>query len=502
MGPTRLTLTSRNDGEPTSSPGASEATPVPPAGPEDLLGTAVVAMLSVGAKLVSNSLQVEGRGGPTRELSLRPRATRMATSRQGSRRLQTLLSRALAALVLMGLSGIALVYWWHSRCERHLAEARRLIETGQVGDASAWLDLPETKPSTRDRALLLRARVAVQSGRPSEAVRPLDEIDAAGPLAADAALWKGRTLFEVRQVLRAVHWFGEALALRPNDPEALRWLAAALYELGDYPSTVAALKSVTQVEPNDARAWRTLALLNKENGEVEEALPAYEQTLRLDPNQPAVRFELAETLVAMGQYPGAEQQLARCRGGIAEPDRRALLVHCLQVAGDPAEFRALLDASVAEFPNHPGLLGLRARIDLTEGRIAQALEGFSRVLAAEPFHAQACYQRGLAYRRLGKLAEAKQDMARAAELNALTAEMDRLNREAGKNRHDPEIRYQLGRVCVLLGKPELAASWYVAALACDPRHSGATLGLRALGREDLIRHPTRRLPTSGSEYRS
>jgi hypothetical protein len=86
-------------------------------------------------------------------------------------------------------------------------------------------------------------------------------------------------------------------------------------------------------------------------------------------------------------------------------------------------------------------------------------------------------------------------------LNALTAQMDRLNREAGRNPDDPEIRYQLGRVCVSLGRSELAASWYVAALACDPRHPGARFGLKALGREDLIRHPTRRLPVTRTEDR-
>jgi tetratricopeptide (TPR) repeat protein len=424
----------------------------------------------------------------------------MPRSSTGSITLRTTSSWGLAALVLLGLPGLGLLSWWRGRVERHLAEARRLIEAGQADEASPWLDLPETTPSTRDRALLLRAKAAVAKGRPSDAVGPLDQIDPGGPFAADAAVWKGRTLFQVRQVSRAVHWFREALTLRPDDPEALRWLAAALYELGDHPSTVAALTTVTQLEPDDVKAWRTLAYLNKENREFERALPAYNQALSLDPRQPTVRFELAETLVEMGRYGEAEQQLAACRGGVPEPDRRALLVHCLQLADDPARFRALLDASLAEFPDHPGLLAYRARVDLTEGRLAAALEGFNRVLAVNPFHAQAFYQRGLANRRLGKVAEAQRDLARAVGLNTLVAEMDRLNREAGKNPDDPEIRYQLGRVCVSLGRPELGASWYVAALACDPLHPGAKLGLKTLGREDLIRHPTRRLPTSASEY--
>jgi tetratricopeptide (TPR) repeat protein len=408
----------------------------------------------------------------------------------------------LAVLILLGFVGLGFLWWWQGRVERHLAEAARLIEAGQANSASEWLDLPEREPSTRDRALLLRARAAIVMGRPAEAVEPLDKIDATGPLTADAAYWKGRTLFQVRQVLRAVHWLRVALTLRPDDSEALRWLAAALYELGDHPSTVAALTRVTELEPDDARAWRTLAFLNKENGEFEKAVPAYEQTLRLEPAQPLVRFELAETLVSMGRFSEAEQHLADCRGGVPEPDRRTLLIHSLQFEGDAARFRALLDSSVAEFPDHPGLLAYSARIHLSEGRIDRAVEGFSRVLAVNPFHAQVFYQRGLANRRLGRVAEAESDLARATELNALTEEMDRLNREAGKNTADPEVRYQLGRVCVLLGKPELGASWYIAALACDPHHQSARLGLKILGREDLLQHPSRSLPFSTRSARS
>jgi tetratricopeptide (TPR) repeat protein len=164
--------------------------------------------------------------------------------------------------------------------------------------------------------------------------------------------------------------------------------------------------------------------------------------------------------------------------------------------GETERFRALLTNSLTEFPDHPGLLASQARIDLMEGRIDEAVDRLSRAINADPFHAQAFYQRGLANRRLGKVAEAERDLARAAELQDLTAEMDRLNRKAGRNPADPDILCQLGRVSALLGKRELAASWYVASLACDPRHAGSRLGLKMLGRDDLLRHPSRRLPFS------
>jgi tetratricopeptide (TPR) repeat protein len=400
-------------------------------------------------------------------------------------------------LLALGLAGLCFSSWWRRRPARHLAEARRLIEANRPDEAADWLRLPEAEATTRDRALLLRVQAAVAQARPAEAVKAIEKINPRGPLAADVALWKGRILFQVRQVSRAVHWLREALTLRGDDPETLRWLAAALYELGDHPSAVAALDRLTQLAPDDARAWRTLGLLNKENREFEAARLAYARALQLDTRQPLVRFELAETLVEMGQHVLAEEELARCRGGVSEPDRLALQLQCrLQLTGDTEVFRESLAASLAEFPDHPGLIAYRAQVDLIDGRIAAALDGFNRVLAANPCHAQAFYQRGLANHRLGRTDEAVRDLSRARELNAKVALMARLNRESAKRPEDAGVRCQLGEVSAALGKPELAASWYMAALACDPRHPGAVRGLKALGREDLIRHPARQLPTA------
>src|SRR5947209_7918629 len=58
-------------------------------------------------------------------------------------------------------------WWWRGRPERHLGEARFRLETGAPGEAASWLDLPEATPATRDRALLLRARVALARHRPA-----------------------------------------------------------------------------------------------------------------------------------------------------------------------------------------------------------------------------------------------------------------------------------------------------------------------------------------------
>jgi Flp pilus assembly protein TadD len=123
---------------------------------------------------------------------------------------------------------------------------------------------------------------------------------------------------------------------------------------------------------------------------------------------------------------------------------------------------------------------MRARIDLADGHPAEALEHLDRAVAADPYRPETIYQRGVVLRRLGRTEEARRDMARADELNKGLAEMSELNRQAERAPHDADVRYRLGRLCVELGKPELAASWYRAALACDPRHAAARFGLKAL----------------------
>src|SRR5262249_35113101 len=91
--------------------------------------------------------------------------------------------------------------------------------------------------------------------------------------------------------------------------------------------------------------------------------------------------------------------------------------------------------------------------------------------------AQLYYQRSLALRQLGRLAEADADLAHNAELKAAVAELARLNDEASRRPTDADVRHQVGRLWDRLGKPELAATWYQAALACDPAHEGARHGL-------------------------
>lgn len=390
---------------------------------------------------------------------------------------------AATAVAALGVLGAGFGLWWRGRAERHLAAAELWLRDGQPEEALLWLPLPEADPATRNHACLLRARIGLESGRLMEAVRALDRVkNPQGAEVAEFAFWKGRTLFAAGQPLLATHWLHAALDHRPHDGETLRWLAAAAYDLGDRTTVVNSLEEAVRLDPRDARAWRTLGAVFKENADYERARSAYQATLRIDSSQPQVRLELAETLFQCGEPDAAERELELCRNRVAEGARADLLARCRKQRDDLEGWRAAVEDGLARAPEHPGLLTQRAQVDLVEGHAAAALKRLDRALRVDPYRAQTFFERGTALRMLGRIDEANRDFKRAADLNRKLAEMSELNEEAARAPDDAQVRYRLGELCVALGKHDLAASWYRAALACDPKHNAARLALDSLGR--------------------
>jgi tetratricopeptide (TPR) repeat protein len=213
---------------------------------------------------------------------------------------------------------------------------------------------------------------------------------------------------------------------------------------------------------------------------MEAARAAYEMSLRIDPAQPRTRLELAGVLVGLGQYDAADRQLALCRGLVPEADRVDLLARSAWLRGERDRCRALVDAALKDAPEHPGLRARRALIDQSEGRFEAAVAGFDRAAAADSYNPAWFHMRGVALRALGRRDEAARDAARSAALKGAIVAMSDLCAEAALRPTDPAVRVRLGRLCETLGKPALAASWYRAAIACEPRNEDARSALAAL----------------------
>lgn len=389
--------------------------------------------------------------------------------------------RAIVLVALASLLGATAGWWWWSgRAERHLAHAEEALRRDETDAALAWLSVPEVDPGTRDRALLLRARVFVERGDLTRAVAALDQVRHDGPQAPEFAYWKGRTLYVAGQPLLAMNWLLGAHKARPGDAEAARWLAAAAYDLGDRATAVEALEAVSRLEPADPKVWRTLGLIAKENVDFDRAAVELGRSLRHDPGQPAVRLDLAEVHLKLGDLASALKQLGACRGFVPKARHAAILAECLRLQGDLEGLGRVVKEGLIEAPNDPDLLTQQARLDLAEGRTALALDRLDRAVGADPYRAESLYQRGLVLRQLGRQEESRGDLDRSNTLKRWLGEMSALNDRAAREPSDASVRFDLGGACEQLGKFELAASWYRAALACDPNHEAAKSAMLAL----------------------
>ena len=398
--------------------------------------------------------------------------------------------RAAAALAAALAASAAGWVWLDGRPERALAEATRLVDEGRPDEGLDQLPPAESAKKTREKSMILRARVAVEGRDLAGAVKALDAVRHAGPLAGEFAYWKGRTLYEAGQPRLALEWFEAARAVRPDDPDAARWLACAAYDLGDRAAAVTALEAVARLDPKDAKVWRTLGTIFLENVKYEQARGAFERSLALDRAQPDVRLDLAEAHLKLGGVDRALAQLRDCQGHVPEGRRADLVAEALGLKGDLDGAREAVARGLEASPEHAGLLARQAAFDSFGGRFEDALVKLDRAATADPYRAQTFHQRGLLLRRVGRGADADRDADRASALNRALARMSALNDEAAEHTRDADVRVRVGDLCAELGKFDLAASWFRAALACDPAHEAARSRLRDVRPTTAARRPT------------
>lgn len=167
----------------------------------------------------------------------------------------------------------------------------------------------------------------------------------------------------------------EAARSQPADPEKVGRLAMVLHAWEQSDAAAAAYAAVRSLAPEVSRWWHLAGLLETARGRHADALPLFEGATKLDPSNPAPRLRLAEARLETLDLDGSESLLVELT---REPHTTA-----------PAEYA----------------LG---RIAMLRGDAARSLEHLNRAVAAYPDFGAAHYSRALAYRRLGRAAEAEQ----------------------------------------------------------------------------------------------
>lgn len=265
---------------------------------------------------------------------------------------------------------------------------------------AACLELPPEKAGASRSALHFhRARALDDLGRAEEAVRAYDAAIELEDGYAPARWRRGQLLLDAGRIAEARADFERAIALEPLSTPAHLGLARV---------------QLVQDQPGEARET-LLAILARA------------------PDERYVHGLLARALLALGDEPGAERELAleeRATGGsgadplAAEVRKRAtgVQVGVLRAtealkAGKPAEAVRMLRPLYQKVPDDLALLQVYGRALVSAGEYDRALEVMARGRRAHPQDGKLELFAGLALKAKGSLAEARVRLERARELN-------------------------------------------------------------------------------------
>ena len=385
------------------------------------------------------------------------------------------LALLLAALGLVGF------WWWPRETPRQILDAawQRLEANDIPATWSAVQELRRRGDSSAE-ADLLSAAILLRSGKPAEALPLLKEPGSRPSTTARAFTLMAECYSRLERPAEAVQAAQEALRQDPSSLAADRWLAAAAYDLGAIDLAAESLRRLSRGTPADARPDRLLALIQKDSGHPEEALVHYRESLAREP-QPADRElvwqEFAEclldtqqpqaaldTLVPAGAGAGVELLRARAHAGLGDTQNEAAAL---------ARARAVGEGDL-------GVLLASAKFALRETMLDEALWWAQAAVARHSRDSNAHYVLGQALERAGESEAAREQFALFQQWRDREERFATLHAEASREIDSTAIRMELGELAELLHKPDLAKTWYRAALSLNPRLTAARQALQRL----------------------
>ncbi|MEE2673874.1 MAG: tetratricopeptide repeat protein [Myxococcota bacterium] len=175
---------------------------------------------------------------------------------------------------------------------------------------------------------------------------------------------------EIKQPDEAVKIWREAVALAPEDIGLRSKLANLLFEAGRADEAETVYKETVELF-DTSQAWQLLGVFYRRTGQVTEARESIESALeRSRKNPPALRFALADILIAEGKYDRAEE----IASSMKEPSYRSLIRGSLKLAkGDPAGALRLLESGLRLWPNNAGARYVAGQAALQLGDLERAL---------------------------------------------------------------------------------------------------------------------------------
>ncbi|HWE36976.1 MAG TPA: tetratricopeptide repeat protein [Isosphaeraceae bacterium] len=385
------------------------------------------------------------------------------------------------ALVAIGVGAAGLAWAFRpADPARLLAEAEASYRAGRNDEAEATLARLDRRGAIGPEAAWLRAHVATARRRPGEALAALDHIPDGHPLAARAWLLRGQSERDLGRARRAEEALRHALRLDPTLVQARReliFIDGLQLRRRDMLDQFRALADLIPLGPGDVLSW---CLTRGDVWDPAEVQGRLETFVKNDPEDRRSRLALAECLRQRSRLDEAEAALAPLTA--ADPDARAGRARIAMDRGDDGTVAALLADGPAD---HPGMERLRGSLAMAGGDAESAARHYRAVLAAEPDDRDAVAGLGRALGSLGRGAEARPWLDRAAAADRLATLLGHV--ASSKAPLTPDLARELGAACEGAGQLPEARAWYRLVIARDPADRDAQAALARI--DEAIARP-------------
>jgi tetratricopeptide (TPR) repeat protein len=312
------------------------------------------------------------------------------------------------------------------KCERpealfyvHFAQGMVNVQAGQIEEAAPALRSAAEASPGRPEAhfalgkLLLQRVHGAHADDPqrsqllSEAVARLTDAARLKPDDAESACWLGEAHFAAGDAAQAATAFRRAAALDAHRADYHSRLALSLRAIGAADEALVAAQAALALDPSSLPSHRLLAELSLEVGDFEEAAREFQVVLDADADDVEARVSLGAALRSLRRYAEAVAVLSPVEDQSGPAAFH--LARCYAQLEDYGRAIPLLERLTGQRPDEWELWHCLGLGYANAERFAEAVEAFTKALAAGASGPKVALQRGHAYCKLGRLEEAASD---------------------------------------------------------------------------------------------
>jgi tetratricopeptide (TPR) repeat protein len=166
------------------------------------------------------------------------------------------------------------------------------------------------------------------------------------------------------------------------------------------------------------------------------------------------------------------------------------LANCQHSLGKTANARATLKELLAVSPDHLRALYLQAKVEFAEDKPAEAIKWLRRAERLAPREWTITNMMIPILQRLNQTEEAEKYIKRQEEILKWHGQLTDLRKQLRRDDANANLRFQIGRLNMLLGRDDEAFSWFQMVLRLQPNHAETLKALQELSdRSDKLAPP-------------